>query len=169
METFLCVNARVLHRFGQQICILRPAPRRLITTTTTMADYMLVLVLQKIFSLSGLLGENILLLCHDAEWKRIMDNWAAIFVFFLLCSFSSSTVCLYTVCKLYVHAPPLLLSFWWISSATYRPGVWTTVCWAVFSWSMWTQIFLERCRGRRGEDRLSLSERAACREDFYPI
>ena len=31
-------------------------------------------VLQKILSLSGLLGQNIMLLCHYAEQKRIMDN-----------------------------------------------------------------------------------------------
>ena len=39
-------------------------PKRLITTTTTttMADNMLVFVPQKILSLSGLLGQNILLL-----------------------------------------------------------------------------------------------------------
>ena len=83
-------------------------PRRLITTTTkTIADYMLVFVLQKILSLFGLRGQNILLLCHD------------IFVFFLY-SVSSSTVCLYTARKLYVHAPSLLLCFWWIWSVTYR-------------------------------------------------
>ena len=79
---------------------LRPlTPRRLITattTTTTMVDHMLVLVLQKIFSLSELLEQNILLLCHYAEQKRIMDNPLAIFVCFFLCSVSSSTVCLYT-------------------------------------------------------------------------
>ena len=33
-------------------------PRRLITTTTTMVDYMLAFVPQKILSLSGLLGQN---------------------------------------------------------------------------------------------------------------
>ena len=52
---------------------LRPLkPRRLITTTTV--DYVLVFVPQKILSLSGLLGQNILLLCHYAEQKTIMDN-----------------------------------------------------------------------------------------------
>ena len=71
--------------------------RLITTTTTTMADYMLVFALKKILSLLGLLGQSILLLCHYAERKRIMDNRLAIFVFFLLCSVSSSTVWLYTV------------------------------------------------------------------------
>ena len=39
-----------------------------------MADYMLVFVPQKILSLLGLLGQNILLLYHYAERKRIMDS-----------------------------------------------------------------------------------------------
>ena len=90
------------------------------TTTTTMADY--ILVLQKILSLSGLRGQNILFLCHYAEQKRIMDNRIRHIVFFFLCSASPSTVCLFTARKLYVHAPSLL-HFWWISSATYRPGI----------------------------------------------
>ena len=30
------------------------------------------------------------------------------------------SVCLYTSCKLYVHAPSLVLCIWWISSATNR-------------------------------------------------
>ena len=109
----------------------RPTPRPLAfdfltlqhlitTTTTTMADY--ILVLQKILSLSGLRGQNILFLCHYAEQKRIMDNRIRHIVFFFLCSASPSTVCLFTARKLYVHAPSLL-HFWWISSATYRPGI----------------------------------------------
>ena len=44
-----------------------------------------------------------------AERKRIMDNRIAIFAFFLFCSVSPSTVCLYTVHKLYAHALSLLL------------------------------------------------------------
>ena len=43
------------------------------------------------------------------------------------------SVCL-SVHKLYAHALSLLLRFWLISSATYRPGIWTTVFWVVFSW-----------------------------------
>ena len=31
-----------------------------------------------------------------------------------------------------MHAPSLLLRFWWISSATYRPGIWTTAFLVVF-------------------------------------
>ena len=58
--------------------------------------------------------QNIMLLCHYAEWKRIMDNRLAIFAF-LFCSVSHSTVCLYTVRMLYAHAPSLLLLFGWIS------------------------------------------------------
>ena len=62
----------------------RPTPRPLafnlltlqclITITVTIADYMFVYVLQKILSLLGLLGQNIMMLCHYAEKKRIMDN-----------------------------------------------------------------------------------------------
>ena len=70
-------------------------PRHLITTTTTMVDYMFVFMPQKIL-----------------DW--IMNNRLAISVFFLLCWVSPSTVCLFTVCNLYVHAPSLL-HFWWIS------------------------------------------------------
>ena len=87
---------------------------------------MLVLVLQKILSLSGFL-------CHYAERKRIMTNRICHIVFFLLCSVSSSTVCLYTVCKLYVHAPSLPMHFLWISSPTCRSGIWTKACWAFYN------------------------------------
>ena len=77
----------------------------------------------------------------------------AIFVF-LLCSVSPSTVCLYTARKLYTHA--LLLCFWWISSATYRPGIPTKAHWVVHKGSIWTQIFLKLCRGRRGGKKIIL-------------
>ena len=77
--------------------------------------------------------------------KRIMDNRLAIFVFFL----SYSTVSLHSACKLYAHAPSLLFRFLSISSATYRPGIWTTARWVVFNRSVWTQMFLKRCQGRR--------------------
>ena len=126
--------------------------RRLITTTTTMVDYMLVFVPQKILSLWGLQGKNIMLLCHYAEQIRIMDNWVAIFVFFLLCSVSPSTVCLYTVRNLYAHSPSHLLCFWWISSATYRPAIWTTACWVISNGSVWLQTLLKQCQGRVNED-----------------
>ena len=109
-----------------------------------MADYMLVLVLQKILSLSGLIGQNILLLCHHAEWKRIMDDRRAIFVF-LLCSVSSSTVCLYTACKLYAHAPSLLLHFGWISSATHSPGIWSKECFPMMPRKMGGKDSFGRC------------------------
>ena len=57
-----------------------------------MVDYVLVLVLQKILSLSELLEQNILLLCRYTEQKRIMDDRLAIFAR-----------------KLYERAPSLLL------------------------------------------------------------
>ena len=118
-------------------------------TTTTMVDYTLVFVPQKILSLLGLLGQNIMLLYHYTEQKMNMDNRLAIFIFFVSCSVSPSTVCLYTVCKLYAQS--LLLCFWWISRATYRPGIWTTACWVISNGSIWKQIFLKRCQERRGK------------------
>ena len=46
------------------------------------------------------------------HWAKKNDNHQlAIFIFFLSCSVSSSTVCLYTVHKLHAHAPSLLLCF----------------------------------------------------------
>ena len=81
----------------------------------------------------------------------------AIFIFFLLCSVSPSTVCLFTTHKLNAHALCLLLHFWWMSSATYRPGIWTTVFSVFFSCSIWTQIFLKWCRGRRRKKKRSFS------------
>ena len=76
--------------------------RRLIRTTTTMADYMLVFVPQKILSLScNLLASGFLAL------------------FFLLCLVSPSTVYLFTARKLNAHAP-CLLRFWLMSSVTFR-------------------------------------------------
>ena len=55
---------------------------------------MLVFVLpQKMLSPLGLLEQNIMLLYHKAEQKRIMDNRLAIFIFFLFSSVSPSTVC----------------------------------------------------------------------------
>ena len=60
----------------------RPTPRPLASdlwtlrrlTTTMAADNMLVLILQQILSLLGLLRQNITLLCHYVEQKRILDN-----------------------------------------------------------------------------------------------
>ena len=97
-------------------------PLCLITTTTTttpMAEYMLAFVLQKVLSLLGLLGQNIILLCHYAEQNRRMDN----------------------------HIRHIV--FWWISSTTYRPGIWTTACWVIYNGSIWMQIFLKWCQGRK--------------------
>ena len=85
--------------------------------------------------------------------KRIMDNRLAIFVSVLFCS---STVCMYTVHKLYVHAPSPLLSFWWISSTTYRPRIWTTACSVVFSGFVWTQNILEMMPRKAGGNKIVL-------------
>ena len=49
-----------------------------------MVDYMLVFVLEKILSVLGLLGQNIMLLCQYAEQKSIMDNQLAIFIVWFL-------------------------------------------------------------------------------------
>ena len=74
--------------------------------------------------------------------------------------FLLSTVCLFTARKLNAHALCLLLRFWWMSSATDRPGIWTTAFLVVFSGSVWTQIFLKRCWGRRRKkDRFRTSGR----------
>ncbi|KAK0154839.1 putative nuclease HARBI1 [Merluccius polli] len=42
-----------------------------------MADYMVVFLLEKILCLLGLLSQNIMLLCHHAEQKRLMDNYVS--------------------------------------------------------------------------------------------
>ena len=76
----------------------------LITTTTTMADYILVFMLQKISSQLGLLTQNIMLLCHYTEHKRIVDNRQASFVWFLLLL----TVCIQ--CASFMHMLLLLFS-----------------------------------------------------------
>ena len=89
-------------------------PRRLITTTTTtMADYMLVFILQKILSLLGLLRQNVMLLCHNAEWKKIMDNYIRhiICVQFLLllsvCIQPASFMCIFFSAFGEFQAPPI--------------------------------------------------------------
>ena len=112
--------------------------RRLITTTT-MVDYMLVFVLQKLWSLLGLVGQNIMPLCHYAEQKSHCTSHFRL----LLVVFGFSFYCLYTARKLFAQALYLLLHFWWISS-----------CWVVYNGSIWTQIFFNRCQGRWGEKRL---------------
>ena len=116
-------------------------PRRLITTTTTTTttttDYMLVFVQQKILRLSGLLGQNITLLYHYAERKRIMDKRLAIFVFFFFFFYSAQALCF------------LLLRFWWVPSTTYRLKY--ELQQVVINGSVWTQIFLKRYQGRWGK------------------
>ena len=88
--------------------------RHLITTkTTTMADNILVFVLQKILSLLWLLGQNILLLCRYAERKRITDKRLTVFVFFL-CSVSFYCLFVYSVqalCTCSVSSSPFLVNF----------------------------------------------------------
>ena len=109
--------------------------------TTTMVDYMLVFALQKILCLLGLLGQNILL-CHNAERKGIMDNRIRhiildpprrAFSFYCLFVYSTQALC---TCS---------------SSTYYRPGIWNKACWHVHNGSIWTQIFLKLCQGRRRE------------------
>ena len=139
-------SAALAFSFGQRH---RPTPRPLafdlltpwrLITTITMADYMLVFVLQKILSLLGLLGQNIMLLCHYAEQKRIMDNRIrhlildparSAFSFYCLFVYSVQALCSCSV------SSPFLV--------TYRPGIWTKVCWVVYYESIWMQIFLKRC------------------------
>ena len=119
-------NTDIWHIYGKQQGMLS-------------ADYMLVLVLQKILSLFGSPGQNILLLCCYTERKRIMDNCIRhiICVLFL----RILTVCLQLLLFLLVNFKRRL-----------HAGTWTTACWVVYNGSVWTQIFLKWCRG--GEDGL---------------
>ena len=148
------------HTFQNDDTIAPPRwiPRCLITTTTPMADYMLVIVPQKILSLFCNLLTLRLSVSHSSSSTSLSNDSRflalAIFIFFFLCSVSPSTVCLFTARKLYAHAPSPLLHFWWMSCATYRPGIGTTAFAVVFSGSLWTQIFLKWCRGRRRKKRL---------------
>ena len=73
----------------------------------------------------------------------------AIFILFLLCSVSPSTVSLFTARKLNAHDLCTLRRFWWMPSATYRPGIWTTAFSVIVSGSVWMQIFLKWWRGRQ--------------------
>ena len=73
-----------------------------------MADYMLVFVPQKILSPLGILGQNIMLLCQYAERKSIVDNQLAIFIIFLFCLVSPSTVC--TQCASFMRMLRLFFS-----------------------------------------------------------
>ena len=117
-------------------------PRRLIRTTT-MADYMLVFVLQKILSL-----------LRQKYSAPLPLRWAKKGLWMTDLPFSSSSCCvqflfqlsvLYTARKLCAHAPSLLLR----EFQAPPKGTWTTTCWVVYNGSIWTQIFLERCRGRQ--------------------
>ena len=94
--------------------------------------------------------------------------------------FGFSIYCLFTARKLNARVLCLLLCFWWMSSATYRPGRWTTAFSVVFSGSVWTQIFLKRWRGRRRKkDCFSLcgrglranviGDRCACRVCMHSV
>ena len=119
-------NAALVFSFGQRICILLHiddaiAPlldlwtlRRLMTTTTTtttMADFMFVSVLRKILSRSS----SSTSLPHKRFWFPLTST-SSCYVWFLL---------LLSVCIL--RTSFMLRLF--ISSATCRPGIWTTACW----------------------------------------
>ena len=56
-------------------------------------------------------------------YKRFWFPCTRHFHLLLLVFGFSSTVCLFTARKLNAHAPCLLLRFWLMSSATYRPGI----------------------------------------------
>ena len=113
-------------------------PRRLITTTTTttttMADYMLAFVFLATYS----------------PCSRV---WVAAAVRLVVFGFSVYCLFVYSMqalCTCSVSSSPFLEN----SSVTYRPGRWTTAFWVIFSGSVWTQIFLKQCRGRRRKKRL---------------
>ena len=127
--------------------------RLITTTTTTMADYMLVFVLQKILSL---VTRTTYYTPLPLPWAKKDYGQLTWHFHLLLVVLVFSFFCLYTVRKLYVHAPSLLLRFWWISSATYRPDIWTTASWVVYNGSVSMQIFLKQCQGRWGKKRLFL-------------
>ena len=112
------------------------------TTTTTMADYCLR---SYFLQLTRLIVE-----CKwQQQFDLIIGPHKRRSHFRLFVWFGFSIFCLF-VHKLYA---PSLLHFWWISSATYRPGMWTTAFWVVFSGSVLTQIS-KRCRGRWRKKRL---------------
>ena len=125
----------------------RPTPRPLsltplpLVTTTTTADYILVFVLQKILSLLGLQGQKYYaaLLLHWAH--IILDPSRRAFSFYCLFVYSAQDLCAGSI-----SSSP----FWWISSAIYRPGIWTKVCWVINNGSIWNIIFFKRCQGRGG-------------------
>ena len=66
----------------------------------------------------------------------------------LLVLFGFSFYCLFVY-----SAPCPPSSFYWISSATYRPGIWNEACLVVFNGSVLAQIFLKRCQERWGKKR----------------
>ena len=86
---------------------------------------------------------------HERFWFPCTSH-----IHLLLAVFGFYVYCLFVYSKLNAHAPSLLLRFWWMSSATYRPGIWSTVLSVVFSGSAWMQIFLKRCRGRRRKKKI---------------
>ena len=75
---------------------------------------MLVFLLQKILSLLVLLWQNIMLLCHYAEQKRIMDNCTSHFHLLVLFCFSFNCLFVYSVkalCACSVSSPLFLMKF----------------------------------------------------------
>ena len=107
-----------------------------------------MLVLQKILSLSGLRGQNILLLCHYTERKRIMDDQLAIFVF-LLCSFSSSTLFVYSVRAICICSSSslFLVNF----KRPYRPGISTKAHLSRLQWIRLDANILETMQETRND------------------
>ena len=114
---------------------------------------MLVFMLQKILSLLGLLGQNIMLLFHSTEQKK---DYGTPHMPHNLCSIFPSTVCLYTACKFYAHAPLLFLCF----LVNFKRHLFIGLEYELkhvesfTDGSVWTQIFLKRCQGRWGGKRL---------------
>ena len=119
-----------------------------------MMDYMLVFVLQKILNRSGLLGQNYAPL--TLRWAKKGRPTSHFHLLRVVLGFSFHCLFVYSaqaLCTCSVASSPFFL---WISSATYRPGIWTTACWVIFSGSVWMQIFLKRCQGRRGGKKIVL-------------
>ena len=121
----------------------------LITTTTTVADYCLCSCFLQltciVFECESQQQFDLIIASHKQFWFPCTSH----FHLPLLCSVSPSTVCLHTARKLNAHAPPLLLCFWWISSTTYRPGIWTTAT----VWDPFGRKYSRNDAKERGKDR----------------
>ena len=137
-------------------------PLRRLITTTTKADYVLLFVPQKILSLSCNLLALWLSVSRSSNSTSLMVHTndssflaLAIFVFiFFLRLVSPSTSVSLQRASFVSMLRLFFFFFWWISSTTYSPGIWTTAFSVVFRGTVWTQIFLKRCQGRRGEKKI---------------